>query len=183
MRAAAIVLGLVGCGTQSANSFLLETTDCALVNTFKAGGAATPWTDGRIYWTGAPNNILTVELTTPGVSGSFVSPGAGWIRASVSVPVGGVDSALAITPFPSTLPTTLTTDQIALDMMVTGCPANLGAEQGVINTMADVGDLSASFSMSFNLSCGATMLTGGFILTASGSAASADPATVVTPAT
>jgi hypothetical protein len=179
---AIVCLGLAGCGTQSVDSFLLDTPDCAVVNTFKVDGAATPWTDCRVYWAGSSTNIFTVELTTPGQSGSFVMPASSWIRASVFVPASGVDDSLAITPFASNaLPTTLAANQLALDMPL-AC-GNLGSMQGMVRTMADVGNVSTSMSMSFNLSCGAMQLSGGFIVSAAaqeGSTTTGDPATVVT---
>jgi hypothetical protein len=181
MRVASIVCVVVaGCGTPSAQSFLLETTDCAVVNNFKVDGAATPWTDCRVYWSGSSTSMLTVELTTPGTTGSFVAPAAGWARANLHVPAGGVDGDHAIKPLAaSTLPTSRAANEIGLDIPLTGC-GNVGAVAGMVDVMADVGDGSVSFSMSVALACGTAQLTGGFIVTASGSMTTGDPATVVT---
>jgi hypothetical protein len=171
---------VAGCGTQSAESFLLETNDCALVNNFKVDGAATAWTDCRTYWSGAPSNMLTVELTTPATTGSFVAPASGWARASVHVSDGGVDDDLAIKPFPAgALPTSRAAGDVGLDIPLTAC-GNVGAVTGTTRIMADVGDASVSFSMAVNVMCGQAQLTGGFIVTASGSMTSGDPASVVT---
>ena len=181
MRAAAIVcVVLMGCGTQSASSFLLETTDCAVVNNFKADGAATPWSDCRVYWSGSSTSMLTVELTTPGTSGSFVMPATSWARANVYVPADGVDGDHAIKPLAAgALPTSRAADEIGLDIPIAAC-GNLNTATGTVDVMADVGDGSISFSMSVALMCGTAQLTGGFIVTASGSTTAGDPATVVT---
>ena len=181
MRVAAIVcVVIMGCGTQSTESFLIETTDCAVVNNFKVDGAATAWTDCRVYWSGASTSMLTVELTTPGTMGSFVMPATGWARANVYVPAGGVDGDHAIKPLAAgTLPSSRADDEIGLDIPIAAC-GNIGVVAGTANAMADVGDGSVSFSMSVNVMCGTAQLTGGFIVTASGSSTTGDPATVVT---
>ena len=64
----------MGCGTQGTDApsmepFLLETTDCALVNNFTVDGTATAHTGCRMYWSGMPSNMLTVELTIPNMTG------------------------------------------------------------------------------------------------------------------
>lgn len=188
MRIACCVLVLVGCGSQSSETFLLETTDCALVNNLTVDGAATPWTDCRIYWSGLPYQTLSVELTIPNTTGSFVAPAAGWMRASLHVP-GEVDDALTTAPFEPAerLPTTVAEDEILVDLPIAGC-GNVGAMTPPIGVMADVGDKSVSLSLNVNGSCmtssGQSTFIGGFILTAAakaGSVTTGDPFTPVTP--
>lgn len=168
--------------------FLLETTDCALVNNFTVDGTATAHTDCRMYWSGMPSNMLTVELTIPNMTGSFLSPGAGWLRASVHVPVADVSGELTSTMFPfDELPSTLTDTEIALDYSPSTC-SNIGSAMLAVDTMADVGDKSGFFSLSFSGMCaassGMSAFTGGFILTAAakdGSITNGDPGMLVTP--
>jgi hypothetical protein len=194
MRAAVIVCALVaGCGTQGSGPsgsgpFLLETTDCALVNNFMFDGAPTSWTDCRVYWSGQPTNIMTVELTVPATTGSFLAPGPGWVRASVHVPAGSINGGLTpTTQAAGALPTTVADDKIALDLTLPFC-GNLGMSKfDPIATMADVGDESVSFSMSLSGTCPrsgtAAQYSGGVILTAAaqdGAMTNADPATPVT---
>ena len=178
---------LAGCGATSNEPFLVDTADCALVNNFKVGGQATAWNDCRVYWAGSPTNMLTVELTTSGTMGSFLAPAQTWIRASVQVPAGDVDATLHSIAHPATaLPTTLAADQIALDLFIAGC-GNVGGNNLAPHTMADVGDRSASFSISLDGTCSEQTVmhpfTGGFIVSAAakaGTMPTGDPATVVT---
>ncbi len=188
MRIACCVLVLAGCGSQSSETFLLEAPDCALVNNFTVDGAATPWTDCRIYWSGFPYQTLTVELTVPNTTGSFVSPAPGWMRASLHVP-GEVDAELTAAAFESAdhLPTTVPDDTIMIDLPIASC-GNLGAMTPPADVMADVGDRSVSLSLGVSGSCmtssGRHDFTGGFILTAAakaGSDTTGDPFTPVTP--
>lgn len=192
MRAVAlwyVVVG-AGCGTQSAGPWLLESTDCALVNTFTFDGAPTAWTDCRAYWSGTPANVLSIELTTPGTTGSFLAPGQGWARASVHVPSGEISGQLATTPYEpaDVLPTAIPDASIVLDLSLPTC-GNLGSSMLVtVDTMADVGAESASFSMSLGGTCyrsgGQSMYSGGFIITAAaqaGSMTDGDPGTIVGP--
>lgn len=167
---------------------MLETTDCALVNNLTVDGAATPWTGCRIYWSGFPYQTLSVELTVPNTTGSFVSPAAGWMRASLHVP-GEVDTELTAAAFESAdrLPTTVAEDTIVIDLPIASC-GNLGAMTPPVDVMADVGDRSVSLSLSVSGSCmtqsGQHSFTGGVILTAAakaGSTTSGDPFTPVTP--
>ena len=175
---------LAGCGTQSTSSFLIETADCTLVNNFTVDGAATPWTDCRVYWSGLPYQTLTVELTLPNTTGSFLSPAAGWMRASLHAP-GDVAADLTTMMFPDAMvPTSVPDDKIALDLPVTSC-GNLGATQRMVDVMAEVGDRSASFSANLGGSCsdsgGTRSLAGGFLVTASGfTPSSVDVGTLVT---
>lgn len=184
MRIAWCVLVAAGCGTQSSDPFLLDSADCALVNNFKVDGTATAWTDCRVYWSAVPYQTLTVELTIPNTTGSFLAPAAGWMRASAHVP-GELDTDLTTIAFePSNaLPSAVPDDKIALDLSLPAC-GNLGAMMKTVDTMADVGADSVSFSMSLSGTCGQSMYTGGFILTAAakaGSVTTTDPATPVTP--
>jgi len=186
MRAGLLCIALAGCGVQSNDPFLLETSDCSLVNNFQIDGVATAWTDCRLYWAGSASNILTVELTQPGSTGSFIAPAASWIRASVYVPGGGLNGDLAAAPLPAgSLPTSVGATQIALDFSITNC-GNLGETQTTpVETMADVGDSSVSFSIKLSGSCGGGLrqYTGGFLVSAAaqaGSMTNTDPATVVT---
>jgi hypothetical protein len=141
-----------------------------------------------MYWSGMPSNMLTVELTIPNTTGSFLSPGGSWLRASVHVPVADVSGTLTSAMFPfDALPTTLADNQIALDFSPSTC-SNIGPSMLAVDTMADVGDKSGFFSMSFSGMCaassGMSTFTGGFILTAAakdGSITTTDPATLVTP--
>jgi len=192
MRAAAIGCALVvaGCGTQSAGPFLIDTADCALVNNFKLDGAATKWTDCRVHWSGEPTNILSVELTVPNTTGSFLSPGADWVRASVHVPAGGVSGDLTVAAFEPAdeLPAAVPHGMLPLDLWLGMC-GNVGAAMTgeTASVMADVGGSSVSFSLSIDGSCtqlGGAMSTfsGGFILTAAAKAdamTTADPSTLV----
>jgi hypothetical protein len=184
MRAALWLAVVAGCGTPSDEPFVIETTDCALVNSFTFDGQSTQWNDCRVYWSGPPTKMLTVELTNPATSGSFVMPHATWIRASLHVPNGEVQGSLRTTEHYGTLPPSLGSDQLALDMRVATC-GNLGTSGLSLNTTAEVGDLSASFTVQISTICyrsgGQTMLSGGFIVSASAaSSAAADPATIVT---
>jgi hypothetical protein len=181
MKALALCLLAAGCGATSTEPFLVDTADCAVVNNFKIDNQATPWNDCRVYWA-AGTDVLTVELTTPGTSGSFLAPAPAWIRASVQVPLGDVDAMLQSTAHPaSTLPSSVAAGEIALDLVVADC-GKLASGMSV-DTMADVGDRSVSFSMSLSGTCGAHAYSGGFIVSAAakaGSTATGDPATIVT---
>lgn len=189
MRPVWFVVALAGCGTTSPAPFLIETTDCALVNNFTVNGAPSAWNDCRVYWSGAPDEMLTVELTTPGSSGSFLEPGA-WVRATAHVPGGSLNGALTTVAYmpADVLPTSLAADQLALHMTIIGC-GDVGSSGGRLqmNTMAEVGERSASFSMSVpTYTCyysgGQAVLGGGFVVSASAAAsAMADPSTVVGP--
>jgi hypothetical protein len=189
MRAAAMgCVLLVGCGTQSTESFLLDTEDCAVSNNFKIDNVATPWTDCRVFWSGLPYQTLTVELTIPNTTGSFLSPGAGWLRASLHAP-GDVDAQLTTIPFEPAdrLPTTVAEDKIALDLPDNEC-GNIGSTSFGVRVMADVGSRSVSLSLSTSGTCtfpgGQRSFSGGFIITAAGKAGSpsnADVGTLVTP--
>lgn len=188
MRTLALCLVVTGCGVKSNEPFLVETTDCAVVNNFKVDGQATAWNDCRVYWAGSATDILTVELTTSGTTGSFVTPSPSWIRASVHVPAGDINAMLrSIAHPPRSLPSSVVADEIALDLFVAGC-GNIGGNGLMIDTMADVGDRSASFSLSADGSCMEQTFshtyTGGFIVSAAakaGSMTTSDPNTVVGP--
>ena len=184
MRSLALCLLLAGCGVTSNEPFLVDTADCAVVNNFKIDDQATAWNDCRVYWSAA-TNVLTVELTTPGTSGSFLAPAPAWIRASVQVPAGEVNATLQSVEHPvSTLPVSVAMGELALDLPTVQCGKLASVS---VDTMADVGDRSASLSMSFNGTCtgqsGAHPYSGGFIVSAAakaGSTATGDPATIVT---
>lgn len=186
-RTACLVCLVAGCGVKSSEPFLVETTDCALVNNFKVDNAPTAWNDCRVYWSGSSTDILTVELTTSGTAGSFVAPAPSWIRASVQVPAGDINAMLhSIAHPPRSLPSSVAADQIALDLFVSGC-GNIGGNGLVVDTMADVGERSASFSLSAEGSCMEQTFmhayAGGFIVSAAakaGAMTNADPATLVT---
>jgi hypothetical protein len=187
MRVAFVVCLVAGCGVKSNEPFLVDIADCALVNNFKVDNAPTAWNDCRVYWSGSSTDILTVELTTPGTTGSFVAPAPSWIRASVQVPAGDLNAMLhSIAHPPRSLPSTVATDQLALDLFVSGC-GNIGGNALMVDTMADVGDRSASFSLSVDGTCSEQTFshayTGGFIVSAAakaGAMTTADPATPVT---
>ena len=190
MRRAALSCALVGagCGSQSTEPFLVETTECALVNNLRFDNTPTSWTDCRVYWSGDPANILTVQLTIPGTMGSFVEPEPSWARASVHVPGGAVSGELAPTPFsPGTaLPTALPDGTIALDLSLPFC-GNLGGGGGPPRDVtAEVGAGTASFSINLSGTCfrsgGQSTYSGGFIITAAAGdmPANRDPATIVT---
>jgi hypothetical protein len=186
MRVAWLAL-VAGCGTVAPDPFVIETTDCSLVNNFMIGGQPSRWDRCRVYWSGSPESILTVELALPMTSGSFLIPGIGWIRASAYVPGGAFNGELRSFQHDpqNTLPATLGVDQLALDMPIATC-GNLGAIGLMVPTMADVGALSVSFSMDLPphtcfRSGGSLDVGGGFIISATASApAAADPATMVT---
>lgn len=160
---------MAGCGTQSMESFLLETPECSLFNNFQVDGTATPWNDCRVYWSGSPDDVLTVELTTPGTMGSFLAPAPSWVRASVTVDGGTGTTKRTAVPFSPTnvLPTALDADEIALTMPIAGC-ADLTATMPMVDVMTDIGDRSVSFSMSLEGTCDQTTFTGGFIVSAAG---------------
>ncbi|HEX5060597.1 MAG TPA: hypothetical protein VFV99_14615 [Kofleriaceae bacterium] len=184
MRMVLVCLAVAGCGVKSNEPFLLDTADCSVVNNFKVDNQATPWTDCRAYWSGT-SNVLTVELTTPASMGSFLAPAPMWIRASVQVDAD-VNATLRSVAHPaSALPSTVASDQIAIDLVVPGC-GNIGANGVMIKTMADVGDKSVGFSLGIDGTCSEQTvmhaLSGGFIVSAAaqaGSTAASDPATVV----
>ncbi len=185
MRTLALCL-LAACGTTSAEPFAIDTADCALVNNFTVDGQPSRWTDCRVYWSTA---VLTVELTVPATTGSFVTPDPQWLRASVAVPTGEVSATLQSIRHPTgALPTSLPADQLALELLLYCDVGVLGAGFSV-ETMADVGDGSVYFSMNgITGSCtregvGGRTFDGGFIVSAAakaGSTTAADPATVVT---
>lgn len=187
MRVACFVCLVAGCGVKSNEPFLVETTDCAVVNNFKVDGQATTWNDCRVYWAGSSTDVLTVELTTSGTTGSFLAPAPSWIRASVQVPAGDLNAMLhSIAHPPRSLPSSVAADQIALDLFVPSC-GNIGGNGLMVDTMADVGDRSASFSLSVDGTCSEQTVshayTGGFIVSAAakaGATTNADPATPIT---
>jgi hypothetical protein len=182
MRSLALCLLAAGCGVQSTDSFIVETTDCAVVNNFMIDDQPTPWNDCRVYWGAPASDVLTVELTTSGTKGSFVAPDASWIRASVQAPVNGM--LTSATHASGSLPGEVAANMIAIDLPVGAC-GNIASSGVMIDTMADVGSNGASFSMGFDGTCSAAgttvTFTGGFIVSAAGRAASTDPATVVGP--
>jgi len=193
MRSLLLCVLAVGCGTTSPDSFLIETTDCALVNNFQINNQPSQWNDCRVYWQGTATEVLTIELTIPGSSGSFSAPDLRWVRASMLVRGGHLDATLQSSGHPmGELPTAVPADELALDLLITNC-GNVGGGTldgpFSVDTMADVGDRSVSFSMSFTGQCTAEgsilkNFSGGFILTAAakaGSTATGDPATVVGP--
>jgi hypothetical protein len=120
-------------------------------------------------------------------SGSFLSPGIGWVRASAYVPGGAFNGELRTFQHDpqNTLPVSLGVDQLALDLSIATC-GNLGAVGLMVATMAEVGAGSVSFSMTLPThtcfrSGGQMNVGGGFIVSASAAMpAVADPATVVT---
>ena len=182
MRGTIFCVLAFGCGTQSTTAFVLESGDCALVNNLTVDGGATGWNGCRVYFSGAPYNVLTVQFTTPGTMGSFVTPAPTWARASVHAP-GEIDTRLAAMLYTAgSLPTSLDATTMRLDLTLPFC-GNLGAA-GSYPVTADVGESSASFSLSLTGTCprsgGQTSYTGGFIITASGTSAVADPNIVVT---
>ncbi|HEY5923775.1 MAG TPA: hypothetical protein VIV11_18965 [Kofleriaceae bacterium] len=187
MRSLALCLLAAGCGVTSGEPFLLETTDCAVVNNFMTNGIATAWNDCRVYWSGSSRNILTVAITTPGSTGSFTAPAQTWIVASVHVPAGNLQGDLMTTPHSTgALPDVVAEDRIALSLSIGSC-SNLGAIPQTVSTMADVGNASASFSFSLSGTCdggqGPTTYSGGFIISASaqdGAMTNGDPDAVVT---
>jgi hypothetical protein len=187
MRAAWSALVAIGCGTQSSSLYLLDTEDCAVTNNFKIDNVTAPWTDCRVFWSGLPYQTLTIELTIPNTTGSFLSPGAGWLRASLHAP-GEVDSELATIPFePSDrLPTSVAEGKIMFDLPHNDC-GNIGTTAFNVRTMADVGDESMSLSLSMSGTCtfpgGQHAFSGGVIVTAAqhNTPPSVEVGTLVTP--
>jgi hypothetical protein len=70
----------------STSPWLIEWPDCTL-GTKWGQGQSIAWTHCRIYFSGAPTNILTIELMTSGTTGSMLSPGVGWTRLSMAPPI------------------------------------------------------------------------------------------------
>src|SRR5688500_5725877 len=148
MRGTFLCVLAFGCGTQSTTAFVLDSGDCAVVNNLTVDGAPTAWNGCRVFFSGAPYNVLTVQLTTPGSMGSCTTPASTWARARVHAP-GEIDAELTAMAYDAgrVLPTSLGATEMRLDLTLATC-GNLGTTRTTpIPTMADVGESSVSFSM------------------------------------
>jgi hypothetical protein len=181
------VVTVIGC-TSTPKPFLIETTGCTLTNNLTFDGQPSSWNGCRVFWSGSPDDMLTVEATLSNTTGSFVNPAGGWIRATVHAPGGTFNGAPTSQPYASqtALPTSLAADQLALSMLVATC-GDFGTLNLTMTTTADVGDRRASFSTNFpSYTCFGSgsrfTVAGSIAITASSpTAAAGDPNTVVGP--
>lgn len=82
---AVVLIALSGCSSEDENQlFTMETNACQLTSTARVAGNDARWAGCRAQFSGSPYNVLTMQFLTPGTTGSFISPGPGWLTISVS---------------------------------------------------------------------------------------------------
>jgi hypothetical protein len=79
-----VLLALAPCSScdESRDAWLIEWPDCTLASDATFLDRRLDFSGCRVYW--SPGDVVTVELMTPGTTGSFLAPGDGWLKMSLS---------------------------------------------------------------------------------------------------
>jgi hypothetical protein len=180
------LLALVGCsggGTsvdaapENAAPWIVEHTGCTIDNTITVDGQPYGgWIGCRVYWSGAPNHVITFQLMSPGTAGSFEVPGDGWAAFSFSLPAPGTLTTLP-GPFPYELPTTVADGKI-VEVGFGACPPLMWSGQHEIEATG------ATFYSSVYAMCGRSggptyLTTGSLRIMATGASPAVDLAATV----